>query len=130
MQNTKLKISQKFHEITKTKILQPPYSYTISRLLLTSPLPSAIRFYNVVQQCYFEMKTNTEPYFSILSSTIQWSTTTPVLNLALTQLVNPISYRYACFVAFWFKEIKNNLVTKQAVLVDGPKKLLSYQRRH
>ena len=90
----------------------------------------AANLFNVVQQCYFEIKTNTEPYFSILSSTIQWSTTTPVLNLALTQLVNPISYRYACFVAFWFKEIKNNLVTKQAVLVDGPKKLLSYQRRH
>ena len=31
------------------------------------PLPSARRFFNVVQQCYFEMKTNKEPCFSILS---------------------------------------------------------------
>ena len=36
------------------------------------PLPSGRRFFNVAQQCYFEMKTNTEPYFSILSSIILW----------------------------------------------------------
>ena len=35
-----------------------------------SPLPSARRFFNAAQQCYFEMKTNTEPYFSVLSSII------------------------------------------------------------
>ena len=36
------------------------------------PLPSARRFFNVARQCYFEMKTNTETYFSILSSIILW----------------------------------------------------------
>ena len=36
------------------------------------PLPSARRIFNVALQCYFEVKTNTEPYFSILSSLILW----------------------------------------------------------
>ena len=31
------------------------------------PLPSARRFFNAARQCYFEMKTNKEPCFSILS---------------------------------------------------------------
>ena len=35
-----------------------------------TPLPSARRFFNATRQCYFEMKTNMEPYFSILSSII------------------------------------------------------------
>ena len=30
------------------------------------PFPSAWRFFNVARQCYFEIKTNMEPYFSIL----------------------------------------------------------------
>ena len=50
----------KFGEITKTKILQPPYN------LLSAthpPLPSARRFFNVARQCYFEMKTNTKHTF-------------------------------------------------------------------
>ena len=34
------------------------------------PLPSARRFFNEARQCYFEMKTKKEPYFSILSSLI------------------------------------------------------------
>ena len=40
------------------------------------PLPSARRFFNVAWQCYFEIKTNTEPYFSILSSIILCCTPT------------------------------------------------------
>ena len=39
---------------------------------LTLPTPSARRFFNVERQCYFEMKMNREPYFSILSSIILW----------------------------------------------------------
>ena len=35
-------------------------------------LPSVRRFSNAVRQCYFEMKTIKEPYFSILSSIILW----------------------------------------------------------
>ena len=35
-------------------------------------LPSARRFFNVARQCYFKMKTNSEQYFSILSSIILW----------------------------------------------------------
>ena len=31
------------------------------------PLPSARRFFNVARQCFFDMKTNKESYFSILS---------------------------------------------------------------
>ena len=36
------------------------------------PLQSARIFFNVARQCYFEMKMNTELYFSILSSIILW----------------------------------------------------------
>ena len=36
------------------------------------PLTSARRFFNAAQQCYFEMMTNKELYFSILSSIILW----------------------------------------------------------
>ena len=63
-----IKNFEKFCNITKTKILQPPcpYSYTATH----PPLSSARRFFNAARQCYFEMKTNTEPYFSILSSII------------------------------------------------------------
>ena len=57
-----IKIFAKFGEITKTNILQPPYSYsyTICRLLSAThpPLPSTRRFFNVAWKCYFEMKTN------------------------------------------------------------------------
>ena len=58
---------------------QQPYSYTICRLLLTllfqthPPLPFAKRLFNVARQCYFDMKANKEPYFSILSIIILWS---------------------------------------------------------
>ena len=31
------------------------------------PLPSAKRFFNAARQCYFDLKTNKEPCFSILS---------------------------------------------------------------
>ena len=36
------------------------------------PLPSAKTFFIVARLCYFEMKTNKETYFSILSSIILW----------------------------------------------------------
>ena len=36
------------------------------------PLPSARRFFNAAWKCYFEMKANKEPCFSILSFTILW----------------------------------------------------------
>ena len=36
------------------------------------PLPSARRFFNAVRQCYFEMKPNKEPCFSILSIILLW----------------------------------------------------------
>ena len=36
------------------------------------PLPSARRFFNAVWQCYFEMKPNKGPCFSILSFIILW----------------------------------------------------------
>ena len=42
------------------------------------PLPSAWRFFNAVQQCYIEMKTNKEPCFSILPSVILWLETESV----------------------------------------------------
>ena len=67
------------HEIKNfAKILQNyEYENFAATLLLHNlpsathpPLQSARRFFNVEQQCYFEMKTNTEPYFSILSSII------------------------------------------------------------
>ena len=58
---------QKFREIMKKK----NFAATLLLLNLTSathpPLLSAIRFFNAAQQCYFEMKTKTEQYFSILS---------------------------------------------------------------
>ena len=53
----------------KIKISQPPYSYTICHLLLT--LPSCL-LEDSSMLCYLEMKTNKEPYFSILSSLILW----------------------------------------------------------
>ena len=43
---------------------------------IPTPLPSARRFFNGAWQCYFEMKTNKELYFSILSSIILWYTLT------------------------------------------------------
>ena len=52
---------------TKLKFLQQPYSYTICRFATHPPLPSAKRFFNAAQQCYFDMKTNKEQCFSILS---------------------------------------------------------------
>ena len=58
----------------ENKNFAAPYSYIICHLLLTlpsSPLPSARRFFHPrMRQCYFEMKTNKELYFSILSSII------------------------------------------------------------
>ena len=62
-----------FREITKKECLQQPYSYTICHLLLNPPLPSTRRFFNAVRQCYFDMKTNKEPCFSILSSIFLWA---------------------------------------------------------
>ena len=67
-----MSISRKFGEVTKTKnenftailLLHNLLSYT------HPPLLSARRFLNAVRQCYFEMKTNKELYFSILSSII------------------------------------------------------------
>ena len=49
--------------------------FRVSHNLLSAthpPLTSARRFFNAAWQCYFEMKTNTEPYFSTLSSIILW----------------------------------------------------------
>ena len=72
MRNTKLKISQKFRTITKPKTFAA--TLLLYNLLSAThpPLPSAKKFFIAAQQCYFEMKTNKEPYFSILSSIILW----------------------------------------------------------
>ena len=37
------------------------------------PLLSARRFFNAARQCYFDMKRNKEPCFSILSSIFLWT---------------------------------------------------------
>ena len=62
--NTKLKISRKYENenFAATLLLHNLPSAT------HPPLPSARRFFNVARQCFFDMKTNKEPYFSILSS--------------------------------------------------------------
>ena len=67
-QNSKLKISQNYENknFAATLLLHNLPSAT------HPPLPSARRFFNAARQSYFEMKTNTEPYFSILSSIILW----------------------------------------------------------
>ena len=62
------------------KILQNYGNKNFAATLLLHNLPSAThptlpsdrRFFNAARQCYFEMKTNKEPYFSILSSKILW----------------------------------------------------------
>ena len=69
------------HEIKNfTKILHNYENENFSATLLLHnlpsathpPLPSARRFFNAARQCYFEMKTNKEPCFSILSFIILW----------------------------------------------------------
>ena len=59
------------------------------------PLPSARRLFNAAWQCYFEMKTNTEPYFSILSSIILWSDDTSMflLNYQIHTVLNKNNYK-------------------------------------
>ena len=58
-----------FTKLRKWKFCCHP-TPTQSAVSTQTPLLSARRFFNVAQQCYFEMKTNTEPYFSILSSIV------------------------------------------------------------
>ena len=69
---TKLKISQLFFRNCENK-------YFAATLLLQNllsathpPLLSAKRFFNAARQCYFDMKTNKEPCFSLLSIIILW----------------------------------------------------------
>ena len=49
-----------------TKFKPPPFA-SICRCYTDPPLLSAKTLFNVARQCYFEMKTNKEPCFSILS---------------------------------------------------------------
>ena len=64
------------HEVKNfAKFLRNYKDENFAASLLLHNLPSATHpsgriFFNVAWQCYFEMKTNTEPYFSILSSII------------------------------------------------------------
>ena len=58
-------------KIKSTKFKPPPFA-SICRLLYR-PSPSAKTLFNAVRQCYFEMKTNKELCFSILSIIILWS---------------------------------------------------------
>ena len=67
------KFAERFakHKIKNfAKILQPLLHNLPSAT--HPPLLYARRFFNAAWQCYFEMKTNKEPYFSILSSIILW----------------------------------------------------------
>ena len=57
-------------KIKSTKFKPPPFA-SICRLLYR-PSPSAKTLFNAVRQCYFEMKTNKELCFSILSIIILW----------------------------------------------------------
>ena len=68
----KLKVSRKFREITKNENFAA--TLLLHNLLSAThpPLLSARRFFNAVRQCYFEMKPNKEPCFSILSIIILW----------------------------------------------------------
>ena len=65
-----------FWKLRKQKFSQPPYSYTICRLLHSThpPLPSSKTFFIAARQCSLEMKTIKQQYFSILSSLILWTT--------------------------------------------------------
>ena len=84
------------------------------------PLSSARRFFNAARQCYFEMKTNTEPYFSILSSIILWHTQ------YTTYLYKKIRYLLPClplillnskFTLFYIITFKFNIICYECVIV-------------
>ena len=70
--NTKLKILRTFYEITKTNILAATLLLHNLPSATHPPLPSAKTFFIAARQCYFEMKTIKQPYFSILSSLSLW----------------------------------------------------------
>ena len=62
----------RFSEITKTKIFAATLLLHNLPSATHPPLTSAKTFFIGVQQCYFEIKTIKQPYFSILSSLILW----------------------------------------------------------
>ena len=69
------------------------------------PLPSAKRFFNAARQCYFEMKTNKEPFFSILSSIILWC----ILYCISKKKLNYKQYFYFSRVWSHHKRFQNSL---------------------
>ena len=61
-----------FAQKTDERILSPALLLHNLPSATHPPLPSAKRFFIAVRQCYLEMKTIKQPYFSILSSIILW----------------------------------------------------------
>ena len=60
------KFRENFAKLQKRKFLSNP-TPTQSVFATHPSLPTAKRFFNAARQCYFDMKTNKEPCFSILS---------------------------------------------------------------
>ena len=72
LQNFVFVISLNFHKFfnflfREIKIFAAPLLLHNLPFATHPPLPSAKRFFNAAQQCYFDMKTNKEQCFSILS---------------------------------------------------------------
>ena len=83
-------MSWKFREITKMNIFAA--TLLLHNLLSAThpPLPSAKRFFIAARQCYLEMKTIKQPYFSILSSIILWIGACPPLSAYTPSRVNSV----------------------------------------
>ena len=81
-------------------------NFTATLLLLNlpsathPPLQSARRFFNAVRQCYFEMKTNMELYFSILSSIILCILLTIISMHVEHRIIDDRMENYGAYIVF------------------------------